>query len=432
MVPHAAADLLHQHTTPLESVDLSDPAWFAAGPPHALFARMRAEAPVHRNHSAHGPDFWSVTRAEDIVAASKRPARFSSYQGGIWLHPDAAGPLDLMRNLIIFKDPPEHVKYRAIVQAAFTPATIARLEETVREQVGAALDTAAAVGRMDVVAELAVPIPLRVIARLLGAPESDLGRLQDWTTRLDHAVADPSGTDGVAALGEMAAYFAELLPRQASDTDTLVSALYRAEVDGQRLTDAEIMMFFGILVFAGNDTTRNATSGGLLALTEHPEQLDLLADDPSRIPWAVEEILRWTTPLNYFARTATEDTELSGVPIPAGDRVVLWYASGSRDERTFPHPERFDVTRAPGNHLAFGGGGRHFCLGAPLARLELRVILEEVARRIQRPVLDGPVVPASSVWVNGLAALPVTFTPRDDARATQARPDCRARRPGTC
>jgi cytochrome P450 len=321
------------------------------------------------------------------------------------------GALDLTRNLLILKDPPDHIKYRAIVQTAFTPSTVSKLEHTIRERVVAVLDTACAAGGMDVVADLAIPVPLMMICRLLGAPESDIDLLQKWTTRLEHAVAEETD-DGVHALTEMAAYFAELLPAQAHDNDTLVNALYRAEVDGQKLTDAEIMLFLGVLVFAGNDTTRNATSGAVRALIENPEQLAALAADPTLIPRAVEEVLRWTTPLNYFARTATEDAELSGVRIAEGDRLVLWYASGSRDQAMFPNPDRFDVTREPGNQLAFGGGGRHFCLGAALARLELRVILEEVARRVTDPVLAGPPVPATSVWVNGLASLPITFTAR--------------------
>ncbi|GAA5156761.1 cytochrome P450 [Pseudonocardia eucalypti] len=397
--------------TDLAEIDLTDPSWFAEGPPHELFARMRAEAPVRWNPSADGPGFWSLTRAADLAAVSKDAHTFSSHRGGIWLREDTLAPLDLARNLMIFKDPPEHTRYRVILRSAFTPLTVAKLESAVRAQVVALLDAAVERGGMDAVEDLAVPVPLMVIASLLGVPDSDIPKLRDWTARLDAGVADPANTEGPAALGEMAAYLAALVPEQAEDADSLVAALHRAEVDGQRLTETEIVLFFGILVFAGNDTTRNATSGGLLALAEHPEQFAALTGE--RIPNAVEEILRWTTPLNYFARTATEDTEVGGRRIRAGERLVMWYASANRDSDAFPDPMRFDVTREPTTqHAAFGAGGRHFCLGAALARLELRVIFEEVVRRMGPPGLAGPVRRASSIWVNGLASLPLSCPPK--------------------
>lgn len=278
-------------TSDLATVDLTDPQLFVDGPPHELFARMRAEAPVHRNRSANGPDFWSLTKAQDITAVSRDPGTFSSHRGGIWFREDTLAPLELARNLVIFKDPPEHTKFRMILQTAFTPRTVAKMEDSVRERVGALLETASERGWLDSVGDLAVPVPLGVIADLLGAPQGDVGRLLDWTTRLDHGVTHPTD-DGLAVLGEMTGYFKELLPRQRDQDDTLVNALFRAEVDGERLTEDEITIFFGILVFAGNDTTRNATSGGVRALIEHPDQFKALRQDLSRVPGAVEEILR--------------------------------------------------------------------------------------------------------------------------------------------
>ncbi len=396
----------------LDTIDLSLPAVFGDGPPHELFARLRAHAPVHRNHSRnpHVGDFWSITRAADIEMISKHATLFSAHERGIWMRSDAAGGLDLMRNMVIFKDPPDHTRYRKLVQVAFTPRTIAHLEDYVRARVATILDRAVATGSMDLVKDLSLPVPLAVITDLLGAPASDVDKLADWTARLDTGVDAPELGICLEAMMEMGGYLEELILGQIKG-DSLVGLLARAEVDGDRLTEEELMMFFAILVFAGNDTTRNATSAGVLALTEHPDQLQALAADPSRIPNAVEEILRWSTPLNYFARTALEDTEIRGVPIAAGDLLLMWYASGSRDEEVLPGADRFDVLRPVEYHQAFGGGGRHFCLGAGLARLELKVIFEEFTRRVRDPRLSGPVVRHCTTWVNGYDSIPLTFTP---------------------
>ncbi len=407
-----AAPTIPDTLSGVDAVDLSLPEVFVDGPPHEVFARLRAEAPVHRNRSANPgvDDFWSITKAADIEMVSKQPALFSSYQRGIWMRADVSGPLELMRNLIIFKDPPEHTRYRKLLQLVFTPRAIAHLEDAVRKQVTEILDRACASGSMDVVRDMAVPIPLTVITDLLGAPASDIDKLEDWTDRLDHGVDRPEDGIGYGAMAEMGAYLTELIPRQMT-SDSLVGLLARAELDGDKLTPEELLLFFAILTFAGNDTTRNATSGGVLALIENPDQLKVLAEDPARIPNAVEEILRWTTPLNYFARTATQDTTIRGVDIPAGDLLLLWYASGSRDEEVLAGADRFDVTRPVEYHQAFGGGGRHFCLGAGLARLELRVIFEEFTRRVRDPHLAGPVGRHCSTWVNGWSQMPIEFSP---------------------
>lgn len=396
----------------LDTVDLSDPAVFVDGPPHELFARMRAEAPVHRNRSSHPSidDFWSITRATDIEMISKHATLFSAHEKGIWMRPDASAPLDLLRNMVIFKDPPEHSRYRKLVQVAFTPRTIAHLEHSVRAQVTAILDRACEAGSMDVVRDLSLPVPLTVITDLLGAPASDIDRLEHWTAKLDTGIDNVELGYSMEAMMEMGAYLGELIPSQIG-TDSLVGLLAGTEVDGDRLTEEELLMFFAILVFAGNDTTRNATSTGVLGLLENPDQLAALAADPSLIPNAVEEILRWATPLNYFARTALADTEIRGVPIAAGDLLVMWYCSGSRDEEVLAGADRFDVLRPVEYHQAFGGGGRHFCLGAGLARLELKVIFEELTRRVCDLRLTGPVVRHCTTWVNGYDSIPIALTP---------------------
>jgi len=397
----------------LTDVDLSDPTWFAQGPPHALFARMRAEAPLHWNVSRHHPDipnFWSVTRAADIEMVSKQPHLFSSYNRGILMGDNAIAPLDLMRNLVIYKDPPEHTRYRKLIQLAFMPRTIAHLDDMLRKRVTTILDTAAETGTMDVVKDLSLPLPLAVITDLLGAPPEDAALLEEWTGRIEHGARDPESTIGFEAFMEMGTYILDLIPSQL-DSDTLIGLLARAELDGDRLTEEELLMFFAILVFAGNDTTRNATSGGVLALVENPDQMAALQASPELIANAVEEILRWTTPLNFFSRSAVEDVEIHDISVSAGDFLMMWYASGSRDEEVLQGADRFDVRRQVDFHQAFGGGGRHFCLGASLARLELRVIFEEITRRVSDPHLTAPPVRESSTWVNGWASISLAFTP---------------------
>jgi cytochrome P450 len=395
----------------LATVDLMDPAWYVGGPPHELFARMRAEAPVRWNPLPDGSGFWSLTRHEDISAVSRDFATFSSWRAGVFLNPDQVLPLDVTRNLLLYKDPPEHTRYRLILQKALTPHAVAKLEGMVRAEVSRAVDAVVDLGACDFVRDIAVPIPLRILARLIGVPESDVDKLYAWTQGFEAAARDPRPAAAMQTLIEMSGYLHEQIARQIAEGDeqSLVMMLRRAEVDGHQLDDTEILVFFGLLVFAGNDTTRNTSSAGMLALLEHPDQLRALSADPSLIPAAVEEILRWTSVVNFFARTATHETEIAGQPIAEGEKVVMWYSSASRDEAVFDEPDRFDVTRGSPDHKAFGGGGRHFCLGAGLARLELRVIFEEVTRRMLDPELTGPVERVVYPWANSLTRLPIAF-----------------------
>jgi cholest-4-en-3-one 26-monooxygenase len=392
----------------LAQVDLMNPGWFADGPPHELFARMRAEAPVRWNATNQG-GFWSLTRHAEISQVSRDPATFSSYRAGIFLHPDQVTPLDMNRSLLLYMDPPQHTKYRQILQSAFVPNTVRRLESEIRARVSRVIDAAVEGGTFDAVHDVAVPIPLGVLAALMGLPEADIPRLYEWTEKIEAAQRAPQPAAALDVFVEMAGYLHEQIARQIEEgtDDSLVIRLRSAQVDGQRLDDTEILVFFGLLVFAGNDTTRNTTANGILALLEHPDQLARLREDPALIPDAVEEILRFTSVVNYFARTATRDTELAGQPIAEGDKVVMWYCSASRDEAVFADPQRFDIGRNAREHCAFGGGGRHFCLGAGLARLELRVILEELLARAPALERAGAVSRLPSAWANGLTALPV-------------------------
>jgi cholest-4-en-3-one 26-monooxygenase len=397
----------------LDDVDLMEESWFADGPPHDLLARMRAEAPVRWNRLPDGSGFWSLTRHADIACVSRDFTTFSSHRQGIFLHPDQVVPLDLTRNLLLYKDPPEHTKYRAILQSAFTPHTVAKLEDDIRALVTRVIDSVIEAGRCDFARDIAVPVPLGVLAELMGCPPQDIPRLYAWTESIEAAQRSPEPNAASEVFIEMAGYLHEQIAKQAQagDEDSLVMRLRGAEVDGQTLDDSEILVFFGLLVFAGNDTTRNTAANGIKALLEHPEQLQALTQNPALVPGAVEEILRWTSVVQWFARTALIDTEIGGQPIAAGEKVVMWYCSASRDEAVFDEPQRFDISRSRPEHDAFGGGGRHFCLGAGLARLELRILFEEVTRRMADLRLDAAPERLPSNWANMLTSIPVSFMP---------------------
>jgi cytochrome P450 len=311
-------------------------------------------------------------------------------------------------------DPPQHTKYRLILQGAFTPHAVRALESPIRERVTRAIDAFIERGTAELVSELAVPVPLGVVAELLGVPDEDFDQFLAWTAETEAAVRSPEPEAALDAFGRLAAYFGELVKRQIAEgrEDTIVAELHRAEVDGRPLEEMEIIVFFALLSFAGHDTTRNTTATGVLALLEHPDALAELHADPSLVPAAVEEILRYTSVVQWFNRTATRDTELGGQKIAKGDRLALWYTSASRDEAVFSDPQRFDIHRAKAaDHDAFGGGGRHFCLGAGLARLELTILFEEIVRRLDDLALAGEVERVTSHWTNALERLPVAFAP---------------------
>jgi len=285
---------------------LTDPGRFAEGPPHELLDELRPRSPADSGKGPTGTQLWLVCSHADIAAISRDTATFSSWAGGIFPHPDQVNPLDVNRNLLLFKDPPEHTKYRKILQTAFTPHSVAKLEDRVRRVVGETLDAVIADGSCDFVSAVAVPIPLRVLSDLMGLPAADHSRLEDWIERIEAAQLSTEPAADTDVFVEMALYLQEQIARQkASGEESLVMSLVEAEVDGSKLADEEILLFFGLLIFAGNDTTRNTLSGGMSALLEHPDQLELLRDEPERIEIeiAIEEILRWTSVVNYFCRT---------------------------------------------------------------------------------------------------------------------------------
>ena len=396
----------------LGTVDLSGPDLFVGEPPHELFARMRAEAPVRWNPMANGDGFWSVTKAADIAAISKDAATFSSERRGVFVDEERPMPVEVLNQIILGMDPPRHTKYRGIVQKAFTPRIVAQQEEHIRTRVRNLIDGICEKGECDLVKEVSIELPLQVIAELLGVPQEDRQKLFAWTMQIEESVDNPE-VSGPEALGQIGMHLAEMVAaRRDEPADDLLSALVAAEIDGEGLNDFEIAAFFGLLMFAGNDTTRNTITGGTLAMVEHPDERQKLVDNPALIDSAVEECLRWVTPVMHFRRTPTTDTELRGVQLKEGDKVVVWYTSGSRDEESVPDPMRFDVGRSEKiGHQAFGGGGRHFCLGSPLARMELKLIYPEILRRLPDLELAGPVGRTHSNWVNGYTSMPVTFTP---------------------
>ncbi|MGV9801362.1 cytochrome P450 [Mycobacterium sp. NPDC003449] len=392
-------------------VDLMDARWYENGPPHAVFARMRADAPVHWNPSRDGAGFWSVTRHADIAFVSKRSELFSSSAAGVFLDKDQSAPLEFSLNNLLYMDPPRHTKYRKLLHTAFTARTVHALAESVRTRVSALLDDVIETGHCDWVSQVAVPLPLGVLFGLLGLPEADLDRLYVWTERLGESTRAPEPSTGVAGFVEMGHYLQEQIAYQTAQgiDDSLVMRLRRAEVEGTKLSDDEITSFFSLLLFAGNDTTRNVAAAGMDVLLDHPDQWRLLCENPDLIDSAVEEILRYTSVTQYFKRTALAEVELGGQRVKPGDPLILWYVSGSRDESVYTEPDRFDITRKAQNHMVFGGGGAHFCIGAGLARQELRILLQETARRAPHIVRDGPIARTPSPWMNIVRSVPIRF-----------------------
>jgi cholest-4-en-3-one 26-monooxygenase len=400
--------------TTQSAIDLYSPDTYAEAMPHEAFAELRRERPVLWQEEADGPGYWALTKYDDIVTVSSDNVLFSSWRMGTNIEdPDPDG-LAVIRTLLIDMDPPMHTKYRRLVSTGFTPKMIAALEPHVRTVTRRIIDGVAAKGACDFVTEVAAELPLAVIAEMLGVPEEDHHKVFDWSNRLigfDDPEYSTTLDDGRNAAMEMFFYANQLaVERKAHPRDDLVSVLMAADVDGESLKEADFDGFFILLAVAGNETTRNLISGAMLALMQHPEQRARLAGDPSLMPTAVEEFLRWVSPLIYFRRTASRDTEIRGQRIAEGDKLVMYYPSANRDEDVFPDAGVFDVARSPNPHMAFGGGGPHFCLGASLARLEIRIMFEELLRRLPDIEPAGPVRRLRSNFINGIKHMPVRYT----------------------
>ncbi|AGP41087.1 cytochrome [Sorangium cellulosum] len=392
-----------------ETVDILDPDLYLAGAPHDRFEILRREAPVYWHPEPAGRGFWAITRHDDVARISRDPAAFSSGRG-LFIEDFAPGDMRDNPDVMIMMDPPRHGRFRALVTKGFTPRVIQRLEAHVRELVTRLIDEACARGGCDFASDVAGRLPLTVILEMLGVPREDQEQMLDWTMRFFGA-SDPdyriTPEELNTVLHNMNAYAHGLAEeRRRSPKDDMLSLLMAAEVDGEKLSYREFGGFFNLLLTAGHDTTKNLITNGMLALIEHPDQRRRLLDDPSLLPTAIEEMLRFSPPVYYFRRSAVRDTEVRGQRIAAGDKVVLWYVSANRDEAVFRDPHTFDVGRTPNEHLSFGVGP-HVCLGLALARLEARVAFEELLRRLPDLELAGPVVRLRSNWVSGVKSMPV-------------------------
>ena len=413
------------HQDPGEAhADITSHDTFVRSVPHATFARMRREEPVAWVEESDGEGFWALTKHADISVASRDFGRFTASRG-IRIEQMAPDELEARRTMMEF-DPPEHARLRRLVQPGFTPKVVATYESAFRTLAGQVLDRVLPLGEFDFVTEIARELPIRLLCRLLGVPETDAQQLVAWGDQMI-SNADPEYTPVVidkmdteeyrllpfrspAAL-EVFRYAEEMaLERRSNPADDIVTVLLTAEPDGQPLTDLEFKNFFTLMMVAGNETTRHTISHGLIYLLEHRDQLEQLRDDPARLSApATEEILRTSSVTMHFRRTATEDVVLRGRTIRSGDRVVMWYPSANHDEEVFDSPFTFDIRRQPNDHLTFGTG-RHVCLGASLARLEVRVVFEELLRRVASIEITGPPDRLRSNFINGIKHLPVRVT----------------------
>jgi cytochrome P450 len=410
---------------PLSEIDLGSWSFWTKPDDYrdGAFATLRREAPVSFHPAPEvpgvevGAGHWALTRFDDVWFASRHPHIFSS-SPNITIN-DGNPELSEYFGSMIVTDDPRHQRLRNIVSRAFTPRVVARTEASVRDRARRLVESMVAAhpdGHGELVSELAGPLPLQVICDMMGIPEDDHERIFYWTNVIlglgDKDISQDYG-EFVAAATDIGAYATALAEdRRATPRDDLTTALVAAEVDGERLTSAEIASFFILLVVAGNETTRNAISHGMLALTRYPEQRDRWwADFDALAPTAVEEIVRWASPVIYMRRTLTEDCDVSGVRMRAGDKATLWYCSANRDESKFADPWRFDVGRSPNPHAGFGGGGAHFCLGANLARREISVVFDELHRQV--PDIAATAEPSRllSLFIHGIKRLPVSWTP---------------------
>jgi cytochrome P450 len=403
----------------LSSIDLSDPRLWDDGPPWELFARLQGEAPVHFSPQRVAPDeggFWSIVRHEDIRTVTRDFRTFSSERRGIFLVDDIGVPLDVQRMQMISMDPPRHDRMKALVTKAFTPERVAEHENHVNEIITGVLDQVAERETFDLVADVARPIPARVIGSLLGTPPEDDATLVHWTNVFT-AFEDPEireqWTDTQAIFTEIIEYCTrQVAQRRETPAGDLITALMNAEVDGEKLNDIEIAIFFVLLMSAGNDSTRATYSATMKALLENPDQLKLLRENPELIDATVEEGLRYAPAFAFMARAATCDYELHGQTIKEGDRVLLWYLASNRDETVFPDPHKFDITRdGLDQHQAFGGRGKHFCLGANLARLELKLWIKQTVERFPDLALDGEANRVRALFLNQYNSIPVRHRP---------------------
>jgi cytochrome P450 len=386
-----------------------NPDTFITGAPFDAMARLRADAPVHPVQMSGLPRAWLLTKHADVRLVSRDTDTFTSNRGNTLVEVEA-GPTSAMLPGI---DPPRHVHYRKLINQGFTARNVLRLEPHMRQVARNIVADITEKGEFDAVPDISAEMSLQVIADVLGVPAEDRMEVFRWSNAIGTlGIEDPDYAPTPEALGQAAAemfrYCGELVKHRRTHglTDDILSALLAAEVDGEKLNRDQLNEFFLLLAIAGNETTRNTLSHGILALSRHPEQQALLARDPDAVKPAVEELLRWASPVMHFRRTVTRDVEIRGRQIPAGDWVLMHYLSANRDEEVFDRADEFDVTRTDAGHAAFGGGGVHFCLGAQLARLELRVMLEALYPHVPGLTVTGEPDRLRSSFFHGIKRLP--------------------------
>ena len=394
-------------------IDLVSPETFArSGHPWEQYAWLRANAPVYWHPETDGPGFWAITKHDDVRTISRTPRTFSSFEKGVMLpDPDEMG-LMAQRLMMLSMDPPQHDRFKLLVSRGFTPKNAPLLRLRIEELAREIVESALAKGSCDFVSEIAGRLPSGLIAELMGMPREDGERLYDLTEIMhtnDDAVAPPHVK--AAAIGEMLGYAQSVADRKRAEPgDDLATLLVNAEVDGDRLTDGEFQWFFLLLVNAGGDTTRNLLAAGLQLLFDHPDQRErLLANPDALLGTAIEEMLRYASPVSHFKRTVMHDTEIRGQKLRAGERVVLFYGSANRDEDVFERPDEFDIGRDPNPHVAFGAGGPHLCLGMHVARVELAVMFRELLTRMPHIEPNGPIERMHSSFIAGIHSMPVRY-----------------------
>jgi cholest-4-en-3-one 26-monooxygenase len=404
-------------TMRLEDIDLIDGSNFVAGVPFEWFRQLRHEAPVywHPEPAAPRGGFWTVTRYDDCITVNRDWEHFSSARRSALFGDMDGDALAQQQLMMLNMDPTMHTRYRRLVNKGFTPKLVRDLERQIIGYADGIIDAVCERGTADFVEEISAELPLLVIAELLGVPQEERRKVFEWSNRMIGS-EDPEyqvpGADPSEAAMEVFSYAEELAAkRRLAPRQDLVSVLIDAEVEGEKLDQLELDLFFMLLIVAGNETTRNLMSGAMTAFFDHPDQWELLRRDRSLLSGAVEEMLRYVTPVMHFRRTATMDLELGGQKLQEGDKVVFWHISANRDEDVFANADTFDITRSPNNHMAFGGGGPHFCLGANLARMEIMVMFDRLLDRIPDIRLDGEVQRLQSNFINGTKHIPVAFAP---------------------
>jgi cholest-4-en-3-one 26-monooxygenase len=400
----------------LSDINLLDLDRFTQGVPHEWFTYLRSNAPIYHHPEPDGRGFWVFSKYEDVVAIGRDAKHFSSDQrrgGVVGLVDIAPDPNWEGGQLMLTMDPPPHTRHRRLVNRGFTPRMIGMLEAHIRDVTARIIDDAIAKGQVDFVVDAASELPLQVIAELMGVPLEDRHKVFDWSNRMIGS-EDPeysvSQEHVQQAQIEMFMYAQALADQKRTDPqEDIISKLLSADIDGDQLSEMDFNLFFLLLAVAGNETTRNAISHGMNAFLDYPDQYRLLVENPELIDSAIEEILRWASPVLYFRRNVTEDMDYKGHQLKEGEKVSIWYISANRDEDIFKDPFTFDITRSPNEHVAFGGGGPHHCLGANLARMELKLFFEELTRKVPHVESHGKPERLRSNFIGGIKHLPVTL-----------------------